>query len=63
MKLINLMPLREVEEDKSTPELVGLPYFRQFQTTHGYKPMFKYLGTKGEELVFEADVMTLVCLT
>lgn len=50
------MPLREVEEDKSTPELVGLPYFRQFQTTHGYKPMFKYLGTKGEELVFEADV-------
>jgi len=56
MKLINLMPLREVEEDKSTPELVGLPYFRQFQTTHGYKPMFKYLGTKGEELVFEADV-------
>jgi len=56
MKLINLMPLREVEEDKSTPELVGLPYFRQFQTAHGYKPMFKYLGTKGEELVFEADV-------
>lgn len=56
MKLINLMPLREVEEDKSTPELVGLPYFREFQTLHGYKPLFKYLGTKGEELIFEADV-------
>lgn len=56
MKLINLIPLREVEEDKSTPELVALPYFREFQTTHGYKPIFKYLGTKGEELIFEADV-------
>jgi len=57
MKLINLMPLREVEEDKSTPELVGLPYFREFQTLHGYKPLFKYLGMKGEELIFEADVV------
>ena len=56
MKLINLMPLREVEEDKSTPELVGLPYFREFQTSHGYKPLFKYLGMKGEEMIFEADV-------
>ena len=56
MKLINLIPLREVEEDKSTPELVGLPYFRAFQTTHGYKPLFKFLGTKGEEMIFTADV-------
>jgi len=56
MKLMNLIPLREVEEDKSTPELVGLPYFREFQTAHGYKPMFKFLGMKGEEMIFEADV-------
>ena len=56
MKLMNLIPLREVEEDKSTPELVGLPYFREFQTSHGYKPLFKYIGTKGEQMIFKADL-------
>ena len=55
MKLVNLLPLREVEE-QTKPELMALPYFRQFQTTHGYKPLFKYLGTKGEEHIFIAEV-------
>lgn len=55
MKLVNLIPLREVE-DTSTPELIATPYFRQFQTTHGYKPLFKYVGTKSDQHIFVADV-------
>lgn len=55
MKLINLIPLKEAEEEKS-PELMAIPYFREFQTTHGYKPLFKFIGTKGEENIFTADV-------
>jgi len=55
MKLINLIPLREVEED-AKPDLTALPFFRQFQTSHGYKPVFNYIGTKGEEMIFKADI-------
>lgn len=56
MKLINLIPLREVDEDQPTPELMAIPYFREFQTAHGYKPMFKFLGIKNEENIFVADL-------
>ena len=56
MKLINLIPLREFEEDQPTPELMAIPYFREFQTAHGYKPMFKFLGIKNEENIFVADL-------
>ena len=55
MKLINLIPLKEADE-ASTPELIALPYFREFQTSHGYKPLFKYIGTKAEEHIFVADI-------
>lgn len=55
MKLVNLIPLREVE-DTATPELIATPYFREFQTTHGYKPLFKYVGTKSDQHIFVADV-------
>ena len=58
MKLISLIPLREVEEEMS-PELMATPYFREFQTAHGYKPLFKFLGTKGEENIFVADITNL----
>lgn len=58
MKLINLIPLREAE-DQSTPELVALPYFREFQTKHGYKPLFKYIGIKNQEHIFLADLEDL----
>ena len=60
MKLINLIPLREAEQ--SAPELTALPYFREFQTKHGYKPLFKYLGTKNDEHIFTADVEDLGAL-
>lgn len=53
MKLVNLIPLREVEE--TTPELVATPFFREFQTKHGYKPLFRFLGTKGDQHIFVAD--------
>ena len=57
MKLINLIPLREVEDVEATsPELIAIPYFRQFQTSHGYKPLFKFIGLKGEENIFVADL-------
>ena len=57
MKLFDLIPLREVEDAQATsPELIATPYFREFQTAHGYKPMFKYIGTKGEEMLFVADI-------
>jgi hypothetical protein len=56
MKLFNLIPLREVDEEKMSPELIATPYFREFQVKHGYKPLFKFIGTKGEEHVFVADV-------
>lgn len=56
MKLFNLIPLREVEEDLTSPELIATPYFREFQTSHGCKPLFKFLGTKKEEHVFVADL-------
>lgn len=55
MKLINLLPLREAEEGPN-PELIATPYFREFQTAHGYKPMWKYIGTKSEEHIFVADL-------
>ena len=55
MKLVNLIPLREIE-DTSTPELIATPYFREFQTTHGYKLLFKYVGTKADQHIFVADV-------
>lgn len=61
MKLINLIPLRETEE-ATNPELIALPYFREFQTKHGYKPLFKYLGTKNDEHIFTADVEDLGAL-
>jgi hypothetical protein len=57
MKLFDLIPLREVEDvQASSPELIATPYFREFQTSHGYKPMFKYIGTKSEEMIFVADI-------
>ncbi len=59
MKLFNLIPLREVEEDKTSPELIATPYFREFQVSNGYKPLFKFIGTKKEEHVFVADVTNL----
>lgn len=57
MKLFDLIPLREVEDiEASSPELIATPYFREFQTAHGYKPMFKFLGVKNEENIFVADL-------
>lgn len=60
MKLINLIPLKEDYVDPvevtTNPDILATPFFRQFHTAHGYKPMFKYLGTKGEEMIFSADV-------
>lgn len=53
MKLKNLLPIFEAKEEMS-PELMALPFFREFQTTHGYKPLFKYIGTKGEQHIFTA---------
>jgi hypothetical protein len=55
MKLRDLLPLREADESTS-PELIATPYFREFQTAHGYKPLFKFLGTKSEEHIFIADL-------
>jgi hypothetical protein len=55
MKLVNLIPLREAEEGPN-PELVATPYFREFQTAHGYKPLFKFIGTKSEEHIFVAEL-------
>jgi len=59
MKLINLIPLKElaVEDVSATePEMIATPYFREFQTAHGYKPLFKYIGNKGEQMIFVADL-------
>ena len=57
MKLINLIPLREyAQEEQLTPELTAIPYFREFQANHGYKPLFKFLGVKNEENIFVADL-------
>lgn len=57
MKLINLIPLREyAAEEATTPEMIALSYFREFQTAHGYTPLFKYIGTKAEDHIFVADV-------
>lgn len=58
MKLFDLIPLREAE-DTSTPELIATPYFREFQTKHGYTPLFKYIGVKNEEHIFMADLEDL----
>lgn len=59
MKLINLIPLKELAvEDVSVtePEMIATPYFREFQAAHGYKPLFKYIGNKGEQMIFVADL-------
>jgi len=59
MKLINLIPLREesIQDVSATePDMIATPFFREFQTAHGYKPMFKYIGNKGEQMIFVADL-------
>lgn len=53
MKLKNLLPIFEAKDEMS-PELMALPFFREFQTTHGYKPLFRFIGTKGEQHIFTA---------
>jgi hypothetical protein len=58
MKLINLIPLREAEQETG-PELMATAYFREFKTAHGYLPIFKYIGTKSEEHIFVADLPDL----
>lgn len=55
MKLKNLLPILEAKDEMS-PELMALPYFRQFQGVHGYKPLFKFLGTKGDQHIFTASL-------
>jgi len=55
MKLVNLIPLREAKEEMS-PELMAIPFFREFQTAHGYKPLFRFIGTKGEQHIFTAII-------
>ena len=55
MKLINLIPLKEAEEGPN-PELMATPFFREFQAAHGYRPLFKYIGNKGEQMIFVADL-------
>ena len=60
MKLINLIPLREesIQDVSATePDMIATPFFREFQTAHGYKPMFKYIGNKGEQMIFVADLI------
>jgi hypothetical protein len=37
-----------------SPELMALPFFREFQTSHGYKPLFRFIGTKDEQHIFTA---------
>lgn len=59
MRLIDLIPLKEYAvEDVSanTPQLIAQPYFREFQALHGYLPNFEYLGLKGEEHIFVAEL-------
>lgn len=57
MKLIDLIPLREVEDaEAKSPELIAQPFFREFQAKHGYKPLFKYIGTKKEQMIFTLPV-------
>lgn len=58
MKLKNLLPIFEAKDEMS-PELMALPFFREFQTTHGYKPLFKFLGTKAEQHIFTAELPNL----
>jgi hypothetical protein len=53
MKLKNLLPIREAKEEMS-PELMALPFFREFQTSHGYKPLFRFIGTKADQHIFTA---------
>lgn len=55
MKLKNLLPIREAKEEMS-PELMALPFFREFQTAHGYKPLFRFIGTKGDQHIFTANI-------
>lgn len=55
MKLKNLIPLREAREEMG-PEMMAIPFFREFQTTHGYKPIFRFIGTKGDEHIFTAPI-------
>lgn len=58
MKLKSLIPLFEAKDEMS-PELMALPFFREFQTAHGYKPLFKFIGTKAEEHIFLADIQNV----
>lgn len=64
MKLSNLIPLREVDADEGStnPDLTAIPYFREFHAKHGFKPLFKYLGTKADEMIFIADIADLGAL-
>jgi len=63
MKLSKLIPIREAEDEaKSNPDLAAIPFFREFHSKHGFKPLFKYIGTKGGEMIFIADIEDLGAL-
>lgn len=58
MKLTSL--LSEIEaNDQNNPELVAIPFFREFQSKYGFAPLFKYIGVKGGEMVFTATIPDL----
>lgn len=58
MKLKNLIPLLEAKDEMS-PEMMAIPFFREFQTAHGYKPLFKFIGTKSDQHIFTAQLPNL----
>tara|TARA_R110000803_G_scaffold202120_2_gene267130 strand:- start:3012 stop:3410 length:399 start_codon:yes stop_codon:yes gene_type:complete len=58
MKLINLLPLKE-----SDHETLSIGYFRKFQEAHEIAPLFDYLGTKDDIMVYTADLANFGDLT
>lgn len=56
MKLINLIPIRESENNDDT---LLLDYSRKFSEKYGLQPLFKYMGVKDDVQVYEAELADL----
>lgn len=61
MKLANLL-LELEESDQTNPDLIAIPFFREFQSKYGFAPLFKYVGVKGGQMIFTAAIADLGAL-
>ena len=54
-----MIKLKNILFEEQDPFVVAMPFFKEFYSIHGYTLIFKYLGLKNEEMIFEAELANL----